>query len=92
MTLKKHLLNLRPHELLSYITDVKILRKYNRLPHKKEIEKTLKTIFKNNPYAFSWSLFYDKPEIKVKIPREKLDEYLMYEKKVLFKGFDNVFY
>jgi hypothetical protein len=85
MTLKKHLLNFRQHELSSYITDVKILRKYNRLSNKKEIGIVLKDIFKNTPYPFSWSLFYDKPEIKVKIPREKLDEYLVYEKKVLFK-------
>lgn len=85
MTLKKHLLNLRPHELSVYITNVKILRKYKRLPHKKEIGIVLKDIFKNTHYPFSWSLFYDKPEIKVKISKEKLDEYLMYEKKVLFK-------
>ena len=85
MTLKKYLLNLRPNELSIYITDVKILRKYNRLPHKKEIEKTLKNIFKDAPYKFSWSLFYDKPDIKVKIPKEKLDEYLVYEKRVLLE-------
>lgn len=91
MTLKKHLLNMRPNELLVYITNVKILRKYKRLTHKKQIGIVLKDIFKNTPFPFSWSLFYDKPEIKVKIPREKLDEYLMYEKKVLFKGFDNIF-
>ena len=84
MTLKKHLLNLRPQELSVYITNVKILQKYRRLPYKKEIEKTLKKIFKNTPYPFSWSLFYDKPDIKVKISQEKLDEYLIYEKKVLY--------
>jgi len=84
MTLKKHLLNLRPQELSVYITNVKILQKYKRLPYKKEIEKTLKNIFKNTPYPFSWSLFYDKPDIKVKISQEKLDEYLIYEKKVLY--------
>lgn len=85
MTLKKHLLNLRPNELSKYITDVKILRKYKRLPHKKHIEKTLKNIFKDTPYKFSWSLFYDKPDIRIKIPREKLDKYLVYEKRVLFE-------
>lgn len=85
MTLKKHLLNLRPNELSKYITHVKILRKYKRLPHKKEIEKTLKNIFKYTPYKFSWSLFYDKPDIKVKISKEKLDEYLIYENRVLLE-------
>jgi hypothetical protein len=84
MTLKKHLLNLRPQELSVYITNVKILRKYKRLPNKKEVGNTLKNIFKNTLYPFSWCLFYDKPEIKFKIPREKLDEYMAYEKKVLF--------
>ena len=85
MTLKNYLLNLRPNELSKYITDVKILRKYNRLPNKKEIEKTLKNIFKDAPYKFSWSLFYDKPNIRVKISKEKLDEYLVYENRVLFE-------
>ena len=45
MTLKKHILNLRPYELSEFITNVKILRKYKRLPHKKEVGNTLKNVF-----------------------------------------------
>lgn len=77
-------LYLRPHELSSFITKVKILKKYDRISQTqiKEYEKIFTTIFKDTPYPFSWKLFYDRNELN--ITQEKKDMYIGLEKKVLF--------
>jgi len=83
------LLSLRPHEFSAFMTEAKILKKYNRLKRSKKYEKAFTEIFKDTPYPFSWTLFYDRAERRRELSQEILDECLVNEKKVLFFGFQN---
>lgn len=81
-----HLISLRPKELGVFITNIKILKKYNRLKRVKQYEKVFTRIFKNTCYPFSWKLYYDCEEKRKKMCQEELDNFLMNEKKVLFEN------
>lgn len=74
----KQLLQFRPCELNSYITRMKILKKYGKLKESDEqhLEKTFQTIFQDTTYPFTWKLWYE---------GQNSYTYLHIEKKVLFE-------
>lgn len=79
-----YLRSLRPHELSLLITNAKILKKYNRLKQSKKYNEAFSRLFKDTSYKFSWTLYYDREDIRNKLSQEELDNHLVIEKKVLF--------
>jgi hypothetical protein len=79
VTLQK-LLYLRPCELNTFITKIKILKKYNRLKENdvKKFESVFIQLFQDTPYPFTWKLWYE---------GQNSYTYLHVEKKVLFEHF-----
>jgi hypothetical protein len=81
-----YLRSLRPQELSLFIFNAKILKKYNRLEKSKKYEDAFSRIFRDTPYPFSWTFYYDREEIRNKLCQEELDKLLVNEKRVLFQN------